>query len=124
MAHFYVEQGYLSIKYLTGHICEDSLTGNHLLVLVSQAPFVSGSFFLYLCYTESRIILANTWKLYLQREHDVMLMDLIEEDNPIDDDGNFLYSWALVGFDHWQPIILWPNQHKPAKCSWQIGGGS
>eukprot|EP00957_Ditylum_brightwellii_P160344 12206056-Ditylum_brightwellii.AAC.1 len=165
MAHFYVEQGFLSIKYLIGHIREGSLTGNHLLVLVSQAQLVSGSSFpyleevernrgyvpdtwlsgicRYLCYSESKIILANTRKTYLQREHDVMLMDLFEEDKPsttmldhlnrvhlylsatmltdlFDDGGDFLYSWALTGFDRQCPITLWPNQHKPAKCSWQI----
>eukprot|EP00957_Ditylum_brightwellii_P018189 1370831-Ditylum_brightwellii.AAC.1 len=38
----------------------------------------------------------------------------------VDNDGNFLHSWALAGFDHQCPITLWPNQHKPAKCSWQI----
>eukprot|EP00957_Ditylum_brightwellii_P087568 6666223-Ditylum_brightwellii.AAC.1 len=37
------KMGYLNIKYLIGHIWEEPLTGNHLLVLLSQAQLVSGS---------------------------------------------------------------------------------
>eukprot|EP00957_Ditylum_brightwellii_P126473 9640752-Ditylum_brightwellii.AAC.1 len=40
---FFVEQGYFNIKYLIGHIWEEPLTGNHILVLLSQAQCMSRS---------------------------------------------------------------------------------
>eukprot|EP00957_Ditylum_brightwellii_P201726 15326938-Ditylum_brightwellii.AAC.1 len=43
MAHFYIEQGYQSIKHLLGHLQEESLTGQHFMVLLSQAQLISGS---------------------------------------------------------------------------------
>eukprot|EP00957_Ditylum_brightwellii_P119330 9103394-Ditylum_brightwellii.AAC.1 len=43
MAHFYIEQGYLNIKHLLGHLQEESLTRQHFMVLLSQAQLISGS---------------------------------------------------------------------------------
>eukprot|EP00957_Ditylum_brightwellii_P038477 2907901-Ditylum_brightwellii.AAC.1 len=36
LAHFFIEQGYSSIKYLLGHLQEESLMGQCLIVLLSQ----------------------------------------------------------------------------------------
>eukprot|EP00957_Ditylum_brightwellii_P180548 13753121-Ditylum_brightwellii.AAC.1 len=43
IALFFVEQGYLSIKFLLGHIREESLPGKHIMVLLSQAQLVGRS---------------------------------------------------------------------------------
>eukprot|EP00957_Ditylum_brightwellii_P067594 5131225-Ditylum_brightwellii.AAC.1 len=43
MAHYFTEQGYLSLKFLFGHLCEGSLTGHHFMVLLSQVQLVSSS---------------------------------------------------------------------------------
>eukprot|EP00957_Ditylum_brightwellii_P203971 15337007-Ditylum_brightwellii.AAC.1 len=97
IAHFFVEQGYLSIKFLLGHIRESSLTGRHLMVLLSQVQLVSrcttpyledigtlqdyvphlwlGGIRRYLGYAKGCAIIPNAWKSSLQQGYDVMLMD-------------------------------------------------
>eukprot|EP00957_Ditylum_brightwellii_P100706 7674472-Ditylum_brightwellii.AAC.1 len=97
MAHFFIEQGYLSIKYFLGHVQEESLTGQHFMVLLSQAQLASGSkhpylyeeesnkeyvshswlsgIWQYLQYINATIEVHHAWVTKLQREDDVMLMD-------------------------------------------------
>eukprot|EP00957_Ditylum_brightwellii_P182434 13897479-Ditylum_brightwellii.AAC.2 len=104
MAHFYIEQGYLSIKHLLGHLREESLTGQHFMVLLSQAQLISGGarpylsevesnkeyvphlwlegIWRYLCYTNATIDVHHAWVPTPQRENDVMLMDVFEKAKP------------------------------------------
>eukprot|EP00957_Ditylum_brightwellii_P154746 11778046-Ditylum_brightwellii.AAC.1 len=104
MAHFVVEQGYLNIKFLLGHLRENSLVGQHLMILLSQANTVSGSATSYLeevetlrnyvplswigsirrflKYTSSRIKIYQAWPPTLQCEHDKILMDWFEQEKP------------------------------------------
>eukprot|EP00957_Ditylum_brightwellii_P000330 25671-Ditylum_brightwellii.AAC.1 len=100
MAHFYIEQGYLSIKHFLGHLQEESLTGQHFMVLLSQAQLISGSarpylnkvnsnkeyvptlwlgrIWKYLCYTNASLEVHHAWVPTLQQENDVLLMDMFE----------------------------------------------
>eukprot|EP00957_Ditylum_brightwellii_P179150 13648523-Ditylum_brightwellii.AAC.1 len=104
MAHFFIEQAYLSIKYLLGHLRESSLTGQHFMVLLSQVQLVSGNarpylsevksnkeYVLhswlggiqrYLCYTNATIDVHKAWVSSLQRVNGVMLMGMFETDKP------------------------------------------
>ena len=89
---------------MIGHIWEESLTGNHLLVLLSQAQLVSRSktsylkeitcnrdyvppiwlpgIWNYLQYFQSKIHIADVWIPSLQGVCDEMLMDVYEKDKP------------------------------------------
>eukprot|EP00957_Ditylum_brightwellii_P200606 15292961-Ditylum_brightwellii.AAC.1 len=147
----WINEGYLNIKYLIGQIQEESLTGNHLLVLLSQAqlvskskaPYLKGvtcnrdfvpSIWLsgiqnYLQYSQSKIHIADVWIPSLQGVCDEMLMDVYEKDKPstntldrlnrvwlylgvttladlCDDDGVFLESWALTGYERQQQKLM------------------
>eukprot|EP00957_Ditylum_brightwellii_P043678 3310964-Ditylum_brightwellii.AAC.1 len=99
-----MEQGYLSIKFLLGHLRENSLTGQHLIVLLSQVNTVSGSSTSFweevktlrnyvphswlssirhfLNYSWSTIKIYKAWIPYLQHDYDTMLMDQFEREKP------------------------------------------
>eukprot|EP00957_Ditylum_brightwellii_P047254 3589188-Ditylum_brightwellii.AAC.1 len=68
------KNGYLNIKYLIGHIWEESLTRNYLLVLLSWVQLVSRSKTPYLKeVTCNRDYAPPTWlsgiQIYLQYSH-------------------------------------------------------
>eukprot|EP00957_Ditylum_brightwellii_P099393 7571308-Ditylum_brightwellii.AAC.1 len=42
-AHLYLEQGYLAIKHLLGHLREETLTGNQIMIALSYVQLVAGS---------------------------------------------------------------------------------
>eukprot|EP00957_Ditylum_brightwellii_P036271 2747371-Ditylum_brightwellii.AAC.1 len=42
MARLYNEQGYLAIKHLIGHIREEKITGNQIMIAISYAQLVAG----------------------------------------------------------------------------------
>eukprot|EP00957_Ditylum_brightwellii_P109718 8369047-Ditylum_brightwellii.AAC.1 len=104
LAHFFIEQGYLSLKFLLGHLREGSLTGTHFMVLLSQVQLVSGSShpFLeevdsnrhyvphswlsgirhYLNYISASVKIPDAWHPTLQRKNNKMLMDEFETAKP------------------------------------------
>eukprot|EP00957_Ditylum_brightwellii_P187117 14251794-Ditylum_brightwellii.AAC.1 len=43
LEHLHLEQGYLSIKHFLGYVCEETLTGDQLIISLSKAQLVSGS---------------------------------------------------------------------------------
>eukprot|EP00957_Ditylum_brightwellii_P034877 2643100-Ditylum_brightwellii.AAC.1 len=43
LAHLYLEQGYLVIKHFVGHVQEETLTGDQIIVALSKAQLISGS---------------------------------------------------------------------------------
>eukprot|EP00957_Ditylum_brightwellii_P066837 5072150-Ditylum_brightwellii.AAC.1 len=100
MAHFYIEQGYLSIKFLLSHIIEELLTSQHFMILLSQVQLVSESAWPFLTEVESNkkyaphlwlsgmrrfffdtlatIQAHQAWLPNLQQENKLMLMDVFE----------------------------------------------
>eukprot|EP00957_Ditylum_brightwellii_P211226 15365920-Ditylum_brightwellii.AAC.1 len=44
----HLEQGYLALKHLIGHICKESIVGSQLMIALSFTQVVSGSRFAYL----------------------------------------------------------------------------
>eukprot|EP00957_Ditylum_brightwellii_P197303 15031849-Ditylum_brightwellii.AAC.1 len=46
--HLYLEQGYLALKHLIGHIQGETIVGLQLMIALSFAQVVSGSRFVYL----------------------------------------------------------------------------
>eukprot|EP00957_Ditylum_brightwellii_P081376 6189864-Ditylum_brightwellii.AAC.1 len=48
MTHLYLEQGYLSLKHLIGHLRETSIVGEQIMIALSFAQVISGSGFAYL----------------------------------------------------------------------------
>ena len=99
-AHLYFQQGYLALKHLLGHIRESTITGNQILIALSQAQIFSGSGnpllfevgtkkdyvpenwtgtlqkFLHLC--KAQICIPEAWHPSPQRQHDQILMDVIK----------------------------------------------
>eukprot|EP00957_Ditylum_brightwellii_P186234 14177919-Ditylum_brightwellii.AAC.1 len=81
-AHLYLEQGYLEIKHLLGHLREETITG-------SGAPFLSevkenssyvadswlGHLRTFLCQCKGKITIPHAWLPAPQQEHDHILMD-------------------------------------------------
>eukprot|EP00957_Ditylum_brightwellii_P157117 11958162-Ditylum_brightwellii.AAC.1 len=43
LAHLYLEQGYLAIKHFIGHVREETLTGDQIIITLSKAQLISGS---------------------------------------------------------------------------------
>eukprot|EP00957_Ditylum_brightwellii_P020763 1565339-Ditylum_brightwellii.AAC.1 len=43
LAHSYLEQGYLAIKHFIGHVQEEPLTGDQIIIALSKAQLISGS---------------------------------------------------------------------------------
>eukprot|EP00957_Ditylum_brightwellii_P057290 4342323-Ditylum_brightwellii.AAC.1 len=97
MAHFYTEQGYISVKHLLGHLQEQSVTGRHFMVLLSQVQLVSGNaqpylgevdtvrdyvlhswlkgIWRFLSYTKATINVHDAWLPSAQQDNDAILMN-------------------------------------------------
>eukprot|EP00957_Ditylum_brightwellii_P057241 4337303-Ditylum_brightwellii.AAC.1 len=43
LAHLYLEQGYLAVKHFIGHVQEETLTGDQIIIALSKAQLISGS---------------------------------------------------------------------------------
>eukprot|EP00957_Ditylum_brightwellii_P015488 1165915-Ditylum_brightwellii.AAC.1 len=43
LAHLYLEQGYLAIKQFLGHVQEETLMGDQIIIALSKAHLISGS---------------------------------------------------------------------------------
>eukprot|EP00957_Ditylum_brightwellii_P066670 5059475-Ditylum_brightwellii.AAC.1 len=119
----YLEQGYLALKHLIGHIWEETIVGLQLMIALGFAQVVSGSGFAYLD--------------EIQRTIDMILMDKFCSSHPgnatlkklnlvwlylgvvtladlTNDVGTEIEPWALTVESRACPIIKWPNQEKPA----------
>eukprot|EP00957_Ditylum_brightwellii_P003409 258411-Ditylum_brightwellii.AAC.1 len=46
--HLYLEQGYLALKHLIGHIQEETIVGLQLMIALSFVQVVNGSGFVFL----------------------------------------------------------------------------
>eukprot|EP00957_Ditylum_brightwellii_P211328 15366049-Ditylum_brightwellii.AAC.1 len=112
-AYLYLEQGYLTLKHLIGHIREESIVGLQLMIALSFAQVVSGSRFAYLKEVKANrfhpgdatLEKLNLVRLYLGV---VTLADLTN------DAGTEIKPWVLTGERRVCPTIEWPNQEKPA----------
>eukprot|EP00957_Ditylum_brightwellii_P018620 1398812-Ditylum_brightwellii.AAC.1 len=43
LSHSYLEQGYLAMKRFIGHVQEETLTGDQIIIALSKAQLISGS---------------------------------------------------------------------------------
>eukprot|EP00957_Ditylum_brightwellii_P154262 11739527-Ditylum_brightwellii.AAC.1 len=106
-AHLYMEQGYLAINYLLGHIHESTITSNQIMIALSYTQLVTGSGQPYLQEVETdRSYLPATWlsnirtilclykgKLFVsdaccptpQHVNNQILMDIFERRKPLKD---------------------------------------
>jgi hypothetical protein len=104
LAHLYLEQGYLAIKHFLGHVREETLTGDQIVIALSKVQLVAGSGNHYLeevksdrsyvpaswlgnirtflrC-SKASIIVPGAWKPATQRDFDSILMDVFESLKP------------------------------------------
>eukprot|EP00957_Ditylum_brightwellii_P062154 4717266-Ditylum_brightwellii.AAC.1 len=104
MAHLYKEQGALAIKHLIGHLREETITGNQIMIALSYAQLVAGCSlpylqevtanssyvptsllgnirtFLRLC--NGKLIVPNVWLPHTQRKYDQILMNVFKSTKP------------------------------------------
>ena len=104
MAHLYNEQGALALKHVIGHLREETITGNQIMIALSYAELVAGCSlpylqevalnrsyvptswlgnirtFLWLC--NGKLIVPNVWLPHTQHEFDQILMDVFEREKP------------------------------------------
>eukprot|EP00957_Ditylum_brightwellii_P180056 13716007-Ditylum_brightwellii.AAC.1 len=65
LAHLYLEQGYLSLKHLLGHLREETITGNQIMIALSCTQLVAG---------ES--VHTNAWLPVPQQAYNQIIMDV------------------------------------------------